>query len=88
MPANAVLIDSGDNVAVAIRELEPGDAVSGVPGVEVSVKNNVPKNHKVSIKEIAEGTPVIKYGEPIGRAGETIRAGDWVHTHNLASGEE
>ncbi|MFO8056849.1 MAG: UxaA family hydrolase [bacterium] len=88
MPANAVLIDSRDNVAVAIRELEPGDALTGVAGVEVSVQNSVPRNHKVSIKEIPEGTPIIKYGEQIGRAGETIPAGEWVHTHNLTSGEE
>lgn len=88
MSANAVLIDSRDNVAVAIQELEPGEALTGVAGVEVSVQNSVPRNHKVSIKEISEGTPVIKYGEPIGRASETIPAGEWVHTHNLASREE
>ncbi len=88
MSADTVLIDSKDNVAVAVRELNEGEVISGIPGTEVTVLSNVPRNHKVAVKEIPAGSPVIKYGELIGHAEGTIRAGEWVHTHNLSSGED
>jgi altronate hydrolase len=39
--------------------------------------------HKRALRDIAEGTCVIKYGYPIGYAAADIKAGDAVHTHNL-----
>jgi len=88
MSDNAVQIHSRDNVAVVTRELEAGDVLSGISGDTVAVIKHVPRNHKVAITYIAKDAPVIKYGEPIGRAQEDIKAGEWVHTHNLVSGEE
>lgn len=40
---------------------------------------------KIALCDIAAGEKVIKYGFPIGVATRNIRAGEWVHTHNLAS---
>ena len=45
----------------------------------------VARGHKVALCDIAEGELVIKYGTPIGRATRDIKAGEWVHTHNLRS---
>lgn len=45
----------------------------------------VARGHKVALCDIAEGETVIKYGAPIGRATRDIKAGEWVHTHNLRS---
>lgn len=45
----------------------------------------VARGHKAALCDIAEGELVIKYGTPIGRATRDIRAGEWVHTHNLRS---
>jgi altronate dehydratase len=47
--------------------------------------------HKVSLAPIANGSPVIKYGHPIGVATADIAAGEPVHTKNLRTalaGEE
>ena len=40
---------------------------------------------KIALSDIAAGEKVIKYGFPIGVAAQNIRAGEWVHTHNLVS---
>lgn len=54
--------------------------------VIIDSRDNVgvaPDGHKRALRDIEEGAFVIKYGYPIGRASENIRAGDPVHTHNL-----
>lgn len=83
--ANVIRIDPRDNVAVAFQGLKRGEPVTGIPGVEVTANEDIPKNHKVALREIPENCPVIKYGESIGVATRPIRPGDWVHTHNLSS---
>ena len=88
MQANAVLINSRDNVAVAIREVKAGVPLSGIPGVEVKADEDIMRNHKVALAKIEENAPVIKYGEAIGLASKPIRPGEWVHTHNLKSKED
>ena len=83
MDANAVLINPKDNIAVAIREIQAGEAVTGIGGRRVRANEDIMRNHKVAIAEVAENEPVLKYGERIGFASKPIRAGDWVHSHNL-----
>jgi altronate hydrolase len=39
--------------------------------------------HKVALRDIKKGEPVIKYGFPIGEATEDIPMGGHVHSHNL-----
>lgn len=63
-------INPADNVAVILVD---GDAVA-------------PRGHKVALRPIAAGEEVIKYGFPIGRATRDIAEGEWVHSHNLATG--
>ena len=41
--------------------------------------------HKVALKDIQEGEPIVKFGLTIGRATRDIRAGQWVHLHNCSS---
>ncbi len=54
-------------------------------GVCLDGTENIPAGHKFALREIAAGDYVIKYGEIIGRATQDIRAGEWVHTHNVKS---
>ena len=75
-------ITSRDNVAVALRALAAGETVEA-DGIALRLGTDVPAGHKVALKEIAAGEPVIKYGFPIGAAKETIPAGSHVHVHNL-----
>ncbi len=83
MKANAVLIHPKDNVAVAIKEIKAGEAVTGIGDRRVSANEDIMRNHKMAIAAVAEGEPVLKYGERIGFASKPIRPGDWVHGHNL-----
>lgn len=63
-------INPKDNVAVILVD---GDTVA-------------PRGHKVALCDIPAGTEVIKYGFPIGKATKDIAKGEWVHSHNLATG--
>lgn len=77
-------INAKDNVAVALRDLAQGEKVR-CAGLTVEVAEKIPAGHKMALREIATGEPVIKYGFPIGEAKEKISAGSWVHTHNVKS---
>ena len=46
---------------------------------------DIPYGHKVAVKLIKQGNPIIKYGEEIGVATINIMEGDYVHVHNLDS---
>jgi altronate dehydratase len=83
METNAVLVNPKDNVAVAIQEIKSGEAIVGIEGVEVRANEDIMRNHKVAIAEVAENAPVLKYGETIGYASKLVRPGDWVHAHNM-----
>jgi altronate dehydratase len=86
MGNNVIMVNPADNVAVAIKAIRAGQEINGL-GAALVAATDVPRNHKVAIKEIAQGAAVIKYGESIGAATAGIRAGEWVHTHNLRMGE-
>jgi hypothetical protein len=83
METNAVLVNPKDNIAVAIKEIKAGETVTGIGDLELQTNEDILRNHKVAIAEVAENEPVLKYGERIGYASRPIRAGDWVHSHNL-----
>ena len=83
METNAVLVNPKDNIAVAIKEIKAGETVTGIGDLELQANEDIMRNHKVAIAEVAENDPVLKYGERIGFASRPIRPGDWVHSHNL-----
>lgn len=75
---NAMIIDAKDNVAVAIEPIAAGETatflLAGKP-VSVPVTEDITIYHKFAIRDIAEGEPVVKYGEHIGQATAFIPAG-------------
>ena len=77
-----VQITPKDMVAVALQPLSTGEAVNYGPG-EVTPLSDIPMGHKVALRAIRKGEPVIKYGFPIGEATEDIPLGGHVHSHNL-----
>ena len=83
METNAVLVNPKDNIAVAIKEIKAGETVTGIGDLELQANEDIMRNHKVAVAEVAENEPVLKYGEKIGFASKPIRPGDWVHSHNL-----
>ena len=88
---NAMIIDLKDTVAVAIEPIAKGEDVNYKVGDEVkTIKalNDVQIYHKLAIKDMAKGEPVVKYGEHIGLAANDIKIGEHVHRHNLESHRE
>lgn len=82
-------MNGADNVATALVDLAPGTHVPipGASGIEaqLTARSVIPFGHKIALRDIAPGEPVLKYGEEIGLASARIAAGDHVHTHNVDS---
>ncbi len=78
-----IKIHENDNVVVALQTLPQGTEVFLENGRSVKTNAEVPAGHKLAIQDIAAGAEVIKYGYRIGNAKEEIKAGDWIHTHNV-----
>ena len=88
---NAMIIDSKDNVAVAIEPIAAGDTVTYLrDGKPVSLKaaEDITIYHKIATRDIQKGEPVVKYGEHIGIASCDIKAGEHVHVHNVEGHRE
>jgi altronate dehydratase small subunit len=73
-----------DNVLIATRDLPPGSWATAA-GEIVDLTSAVPLGHKVASRALEPGAKVVRYAMAVGSATAPIAAGDWVHTHNLAS---
>ena len=73
------VIDSADNVAVALQDIYAGEDTGG----GLLAREDIPCGHKLALCDIDAGANVIKYGFPIGTASEYIPCGALVHSHNL-----
>ncbi len=85
---SALVIDKRDNVAMALKNLKKGQRVKIVRGdlnLELVLNDDIPVFHKFALLEIKAGEKVIKYGEIMGEALCMIKAGEYVHTHNIRS---
>ena len=80
----ALVISERDNVATALEPLEPGRELTLDGGAVVIVSDPIAAGHKVALRAIAAGEPVVKYGSAIGLASTAIAPGTHVHTHNLS----
>jgi altronate dehydratase small subunit len=78
-----IVISERDNVATALEVLEAGRTIERP--VPFTVREEIPRGHKVSMTAIRAGENVIKYGDPIGVATTEIPPGTHVHTHNVSS---
>ena len=80
--------EKADNVGVATVDIKAGETAQGLfmdsqESLEMKLLQDIPLGHKLALKDIAEGTSVIKYGADIGRVVAQIKAGEHVHTQNL-----
>ncbi|WP_210485761.1 UxaA family hydrolase [Microvirga antarctica] len=73
-----VRLHDRDNLVVAVDPIDPGARVNGV-----SAAARIPRGHKMAIAPIAEGEPILKFGQIIGFAATAIGPGDWLHEHNV-----
>ncbi len=84
--ADFIWLNDADNIIVATRNLNK-DRQLDVGVNSVTLGTSVKMGHKIAIAPIAKDQPVRKYGQVIGFATEPIEVGDWVHTHNLSTGD-
>lgn len=82
----ALVLRPGDDAAVTTVELHARTRVR-TPAGELVLPGDVPRGHKLAVRDLAAGSAVHKYGQSIGRATVDIAAGAHVHTHNLAMDE-
>ncbi len=80
----AIRLNSDDNVAIAQQELAAGTRFEMSSGESLTILDAIQAGHKFALEPIAQGSPVRRYGYPIGNATRSISPGRWVHTHNLA----
>ncbi|MGB6063543.1 MAG: UxaA family hydrolase [Desulfomonilaceae bacterium] len=82
---NIIVINSSDNVAVALKTLSEGEQAAAEGRESFIVLEKIPESHKVALRDIAAGEEIVKYGETIAVSSRQIKKGQWVHTHNLES---
>lgn len=88
---NAMIIDGKDNVAVAIEPIKRGEEAAYLADGElkkVKAIEDITIYHKIAVRQIKKGEPVVKYGQHIGLAAEDIDVGSHVHVHNVESHRE
>ncbi len=78
----ALLLHENDDVAVLKQPVKSGDELVNGP-TRLLVRDQIGPGHKIAVHAIAAGSPVRKYGQPIGVASARIPAGSHVHTANL-----
>ncbi|MCC6234455.1 MAG: UxaA family hydrolase, partial [Verrucomicrobiales bacterium] len=86
-PVALLRLHEDDSVGVARVGLLPGQVLP-IPGGEgfLEVRERIPPMHKVALEPVAQGSPVLRYGQVIGVATVAIPRGAHVHTHNLGLG--
>jgi galactarate dehydratase len=71
-----IKLNARDNVAIVVNDL--GLPAGSTFACGLTLRAFVPQGHKTALDDIAEGEPIIRYGEVIGYAATPIKAGDWV----------
>ncbi|NBP39258.1 MAG: D-galactarate dehydratase [Betaproteobacteria bacterium] len=78
MPRISLTVHPDDNVATLL-DFNVEDPVTQEG---LSLAAFIPFGHKVALRPIRAGQPVVKYGVTIGKATQDIETGAHVHVHN------
>lgn len=88
MTIDAIILANSDNVATVLTDVAANSEIVIKNGERVSQfqsKEKIPYGFKIALNRIEKGQKIIKYGEVIGQATETIHSGFVVHVHNVES---
>jgi len=87
--SKAIKLNEKDNVATVFSDVKKDETLEILTDKGESwplkVLNDIPYGHKIALSDIATGQQVTKYGEEIGIASKEIKAGEYVHIHNIES---
>src|SRR5215470_12573726 len=82
MPSRYIRVHERDNVAIIV---DPEGAPAGTQfPCGLILSEHIPQSHKVALQQLNPGEPVIRYGQIIGTATRTIKAGSWVREDLVA----
>jgi len=86
---SALMLKAQDDVANLLQASCTAQEVivTGCNDVALALRclEDIPRFHKIALRDIDIGAAVVRDGYPIGRATHYIKAGNWVHIHNLQS---
>ncbi|WP_369652635.1 UxaA family hydrolase [Variovorax sp. V213] len=82
--ARVIRLHADDDVVISLGQLVAGTRIESE---NVAVAGLIPPGHKMATRDVEPGAAVRRYGQIIGFASRPIRAGQHVHTHNLAMGD-
>jgi galactarate dehydratase len=71
-----IKLNERDNVAIVVNDF--GLPAGSRFACGLTLRAFVPQGHKTALADIAEGAPIVRYGEVIGHALLPIAAGEWV----------
>ncbi|WP_342740216.1 galactarate dehydratase [Bradyrhizobium sp. B117] len=71
-----IKLNERDNVAIVVNDF--GLPAGSRFACGLTLRAFVPQGHKTALVDIAEGAPIVRYGEIIGYALSPISAGEWV----------
>ena len=72
-----------DSVVCVLEDAKKGDTIQTPAGETITLLEDVEFAHKVLIRDLKAGDPVIKYGEEIGYMLVDAPKGTWIHNHNM-----
>lgn len=89
-PGYGLKVHAEDNVATVFANgTQAGDTVivRDKKGGEENIvaRDGIPYGHKIALRDIKKGEPIVKYGEKLGIASADIARGMHVHVQNLDS---
>ena len=82
MQARVLKLDSGDNVLIALADLNQGQQIE-FEGKIYTLVSNVPAKHKFATENLAVGDDVIMYGVLVGAAVKPVQRGERLTTSNV-----
>lgn len=74
-----VLLEPGDNVAIATRTLEPGTQVR-LPQGPVTLRHTVLEGHRFLVRPTGKDEPLLFWSTPFARAQRDLQPGDYICT--------
>jgi galactarate dehydratase len=77
-----IKLAEADNVGIATEST--GLQVGAILNDGTRVIQKIPMGHKVAILPIGKGDKIIRYGQIIGIADKSIKAGEWVHDSSIS----
>ncbi len=77
-----LILKKNDSAGITLADLKKSDILEG-PDISLNILENIPNGHKVAVKNLGKGDPVIKNGFVIGSCTRSIPAGSHIHFFNI-----